>query len=67
MGDDLVDAVLISVAETARVNGIWNAQKSLRPVIDVLVNRMRAFGYDDDAIHAMLVPQEAKAHEKSTA
>lgn len=54
MADDLVDAVSKSVARSpSYVNQIM-------PVVQVLVDRMRDFGYSDETIHAILVDEKAK-------
>lgn len=59
MEDKLVDAVTQSVA-VERFGSSRNMNSypvtQIRHVVEILVGRIRAFGYDDEAIHAMLVP-----------
>lgn len=54
--DDLVDAVLRSLDHTRRLAGIANPSY-VKPIVAELVQRVREFGYADDAIFAMLVKE----------
>lgn len=56
MGDKLVEAILNSVEDAAFSNSVGREQ--LRPIIDVLVNRLRNSGMSDEAVILALMPKD---------
>jgi hypothetical protein len=56
MGDETVDAVMAFFSSEAFANGI--PQNALHPLIDTMVNRLRASGMPDEEIIRVMDDEE---------
>lgn len=57
MNDALVDSVMVSLHPVLKFNNLQRYR--VLPVVVELVSRMRAFGYGDEVIQSILVPQQS--------